>query len=125
MRALLRGKIHRAVVTQADPDYIGSITIDKDLLDEADIWAGEKVLISDINNGARFETYTVEGEPGSGVICVNGAAAHLVTPGDRVIIMAFELTDKPVRPNIVLVDSKNRRVKTLHAPGPSDPSVGE
>jgi aspartate 1-decarboxylase len=123
MRVLLRGKIHRAVVTQADPDYIGSITIDKELLDEADIWAGEKVLVSDVDNGARFETYTVEGEPGSGIICVNGAAAHLVSPGDRIIIMAFEITDRPVRPNIVLVNSKNHRVKTLHAPGPSDPSV--
>lgn len=119
MRVLLRGKIHRAVVTQADLDYIGSITIDKELLDEADIWPGEKVLISDVDNGARFETYTVEGEPGSGVICVNGAAAHLVKPGDRIIIMAFEITDRPIVPNIVLVDERNRKVKTLHAPGPS------
>lgn len=119
MRVLLRGKIHRAVVTQADLDYVGSITIDKELLDEADIWPGEKVLISDVDNGARFETYTVEGEPGSGVICVNGAAAHLVKPGDRIIIMAFEITDRPIVPNIVLVDERNRKVKTLHAPGPS------
>ncbi|KQM12575.1 aspartate decarboxylase [Methanomassiliicoccales archaeon RumEn M1] len=119
MRVLLRGKIHRAVVTQADLDYVGSITIDKELLDEADIWAGEKVLVSDIDNGARFETYTVEGEPGSGVICVNGAAAHLVNVGDRIIIMAFEITDRPITPNIVLVDDKNRKVRTLHAPGPS------
>lgn len=119
MRVLLRGKIHRAVVTQADLDYVGSITIDKELLDEADIWPGEKVQISDVDNGARFETYTVEGEPGSGVICVNGAAAHLVKPGDRIIIMAFEITDRPIVPNIVLVDERNRKVKTLHAPGPS------
>ena len=119
MRVLLRGKIHRAVVTQADLDYVGSITIDKELLDEADIWAGEKVLISDIDNGARFETYTVEGEPGSGVICVNGAAAHLVNVGDRIIIMAFEITDRPITPNILLVDDKNHKVRTLHAPGPS------
>jgi len=119
MRVLLRGKIHRAVVTQADLDYVGSITIDKELLDEADIWPGEKVLISDVDNGARFETYTVEGEPGSGVICVNGAAAHLVKPGDRIIIMAFEITDRSIVPNIVLVDERNRKVKTLHAPGPS------
>ena len=119
MRVLLRGKIHRAVVTQADLDYVGSITVDKELLDEADIWAGEKVLISDLNNGARFETYIVEGEPGSGVICVNGAAAHLVEVGDRIIIMAFEITDRPITPNIVLVDDKNRKARTLHAPGPS------
>jgi len=118
MRILLRGKIHRAVVTQADPDYIGSITIDKELLEEADIWPGEKVLISDVDNGARFETYTVEGEAGSGVVCVNGAAALLVKPGDRIIIMAFEITDQPVQPRIVLVDEHNRKVKTLRAPGP-------
>ncbi|NLI73248.1 MAG: aspartate 1-decarboxylase [Euryarchaeota archaeon] len=119
MRALLRGKIHRAVVTEADLDYVGSITIDKELMDEADIWAGEKVLISDIDNGSRFETYTVEGEPGSGIICVNGAAAHLVNVGDKIIIMAFELTDQPIIPNIVLVDENNRKVKTLHELGPS------
>lgn len=118
MRVLLRGKIHRAVVTQADPDYVGSITIDKELLKEADIWPGEKVLISDVDNGARFETYTVEGPAGSGVICVNGAAALLVKPGDRIIIMAFEITDRPVQPRIVLVDEHNRKVRTLRAPGP-------
>ncbi|HPT74344.1 MAG TPA: aspartate 1-decarboxylase, partial [Methanomassiliicoccaceae archaeon] len=103
----------------ADLDYVGSITIDKELLDEADIWPGEKVLVSDLDNGARFETYTVEGEPGSGEICVNGSAAHLVRPGDRVIIMAFEITDRPITPNIVLVDEKNRKVKTLHTIGHS------
>jgi aspartate 1-decarboxylase len=118
MRFLLRGKIHRAVVTEADPEYIGSITIDRDLMVEADIWAGERVLISDVNNGSRFETYVVEGEPGSGVICVNGAAARLVKIGDKLIIMAFELTDKPITPRIVLVDDKNRIVKTLRSPGP-------
>lgn len=122
MRALLRGKIHRAVVTQADRDYVGSITIDKELLDEADIWAGEKVLISDVDNGARFETYAVEGTPGSGIVCVNGAAALLVQPGDRIIVMAFEITDRPIEPRIVLVDDKNRKVKTLRAPGPGDVS---
>jgi aspartate 1-decarboxylase len=115
MRYLLRGKIHRAVVTDANPEYIGSITIDKDLLVKADIWAGEKVLISDVNNGSRFETYTVEGKPGSGMVCVNGAAARLVRPGDRLIIMAFELTDKPIAPKIVLVNEKNQHVKTLQS----------
>jgi aspartate 1-decarboxylase len=118
MRCLLRGKIHRAVVTDANPEYIGSITIDRDLLVRADIWAGEKVLVSDINNGARFETYTVEGKAGSGTICVNGAAARLVRPGDRLIIMAFELTDKPIAPKIVLVDDKNQHVKTLDSVNP-------
>jgi aspartate 1-decarboxylase len=111
MRCLLRGKIHRAVVTDANIEYVGSITIDSDLLVKADIWPGEKVLVSDVNNGARFETYTVEGEAGSGTVCVNGAAARLVKPGDKVIIMAFEYTDKPITPKIVLVDEKNRPVK--------------
>lgn len=118
MRSVLRGKIHRATVTHADPDYVGSIIIDQALLDDADIWPGEKVLISDVNNGARFETYTVSGERGSGVICVNGAAARLVRLGDKVIIMAFELTDHPIEPRIVLVDEHNRRTKILRAPGP-------
>jgi aspartate 1-decarboxylase len=118
MRCLLRGKIHRAVVTDANPEYVGSITIDRDLLVKADIWAGEKVLVSDINNGSRFETYTVEGKAGSGTICVNGAAARLVRPGDRLIIMAFELTDKPITPKIVLVDDQNHHVKTLDSVNP-------
>jgi aspartate 1-decarboxylase len=118
MRIVLRGKIHRAVVTQADPDYVGSIIIDRSLLEDADIWPGEKVLVSDVNNGARFETYAVAGEPSSGVVCVNGAAARLVRLGDRIIIMAFELTDVPIEPRIVLVDDRNRRIKVLRAPGP-------
>jgi aspartate 1-decarboxylase len=118
MRIVLRGKIHRAVVTQADPYYVGSIIIDRSLLEDADIWPGEKVLVSDVNNGARFETYAVAGEPSSGVVCVNGAAARLVRLGDRIIIMAFELTDVPIEPRIVLVDDRNRRIKVLRAPGP-------
>jgi aspartate 1-decarboxylase len=118
MRYLLRGKIHRAVVTEANPEYIGSITIDRDLMVKADIWAGERVLISDVNNGSRFETYVVEGKAGSGMICVNGAAARLVKTGDHLIIMAFELTDKPITPRIVLVNEKNQHVKTLQSPGP-------
>jgi aspartate 1-decarboxylase len=118
MRVILRGKIHRAMVTQADPDYVGSIIIDRNLLDDADIWPGEKVLISDVNNGARFETYAVAGKRGSGIVCVNGAAARLVNVEDRIIIMAFEITDTPIEPRIVLVDDKNRRTKILRAPGP-------
>jgi len=117
MRYLLRGKIHRAVVTEANPEYIGSITIDHDLLTRADIWPGERVLISDINNGSRFETYVVEGKAGSGMVCVNGAAARLVKAGDKLIIMAFELTDKPIAPKIVLVNERNQYVKTLQSPG--------
>ena len=113
MRQLLRGKIHRATVTAAEPDYVGSIVIDQDLLDRADIWPGEKVLVSDVDNAARFETYAVSGKRGSGVISVNGAAAHLVKVGDRVIIMAFELTEKPIPAKVVLVDQENRFLRNL------------
>lgn len=111
MRCLLRGKIHRAVITDANPEYVGSITIDQDLLEKADIWEGEKVLIADVDNGVRFETYTVVGKAGSGVICVNGAAAKLVRPGHRIIIMAFEYSNEPIAPKIVLVNDKNQCVE--------------
>jgi len=113
MRQLLRGKIHRATVTAAEPEYVGSIVIDQDLLDRADIWPGEKVLISDVDNAARFETYVVSGKRGTGIISVNGAAAHLVSVGDKVIIMAFELTDKPMHSKVVLVDQENRFIRNL------------
>jgi len=113
MRSLLRGKIHRATVTETDIDYVGSITIDSALMEEVDIWPGERVLVSDLENGNRFETYVVEGEPGSGIVGVNGAAARLVKVGDRVIIMAFELTDEPIDPRIILVDDHNRFLKDL------------
>ncbi|HOE53201.1 MAG TPA: aspartate 1-decarboxylase, partial [Methanomassiliicoccales archaeon] len=113
MRQLLRGKIHRATVTAAEPEYVGSIVIDQDLLERADIWAGERVLVSDVDNGARFETYVVPGRKGSGVISVNGAAAHLVNVGDKVIIMAFELTDRPIPSRVVLVDQGNRFIRNL------------
>lgn len=113
MRCLLRAKIHRAVVTDANPEYVGSITIDDDLLQKADIWPGEKVLVADVANGARFETYAVRGKPGSGMVCVNGSAARLVKKGDTVIIMAFEFTDVPIEPRVVLVDEDNHFVKSL------------
>jgi aspartate 1-decarboxylase len=115
MRQLLRGKIHRATITETDPDYVGSITIDQDLLDKADIWPGEKVLVADVDNGERFETYVVAGDPGSGTVGVNGSAARLVTKGDKGIVMAFELTDSPVSPKVVLVDERNRFVRFLKA----------
>ncbi len=113
MRQLLRGKIHRATVTAAEPDYVGSIVIDQDLLERADIWPGERVLVSDVDNAARFETYAVIGKRGSGVISVNGAAAHLVKVGDKVIIMAFELADKPIPSKVVLVDQNNHFIRNL------------
>lgn len=114
MRQLLRGKIHRAVVTDTDPDYVGSITIDQDLVEKADIWPGELVLVSDIDNGARFETYVIVAEPGSGTVAVNGSAAHLVKKGHKLIIMTFEITDSPITPKIVLVDEKNRFMRYHH-----------
>ena len=113
MRQLLRGKIHRAVVTETDPNYVGSITIDRDLLERTDIWPGELVLVSDVDNGARFETYVVSAEPGSGTVAVNGAAAYLVEIGHKVIIMAFEIADSPITPKIALIDEKNRFVRYL------------
>jgi aspartate 1-decarboxylase len=113
MRFVLRGKIHRATITERHPDYVGSIVVDPDLLRLTDIWPGEKVLVSDADNGSRFETYIFEGVPGSGTISVNGGAAHLVKEGDKVIIMSFELTDHPITPKVIIVDEKNRFVKNL------------
>lgn len=111
---MMTGKIHRATVTHADLNYVGSITVDRTLLDAADILPGEKVSVVDITNGARLETYTIAGEPGSGVIGINGAAAHLVHAGDLVIIIAygqFEAAEaRDFQPKIVHVDLLNRIV---------------
>jgi aspartate 1-decarboxylase len=113
MRWMIRSKIHRATVTDARLDYEGSITVDEDLLDRVGIWVGEKVLVADVNNGSRFETYTLPGERGSGIIALNGAAAHMCELGDKVIIMAFELTDVPIHAKVALVDDRNRVVRDL------------
>ena len=113
MRWMLRGKIHRATVTQTRVDYEGSITVDEDLLDKAGIWVGEKVLVADVENGNRFETYTIAGKRGSGIIAINGAAAHLSEEGHKVIIMAFELTDEPIQAKVVLVDQENKVAREL------------
>jgi aspartate 1-decarboxylase len=107
-RQLLKSKIHRATVTEANVNYVGSITVDQNLLDMVDIWPGELVHVWDCNNGERFETYALSGPAGSGVICVNGAAALRVTAGDQVIIAAFAMTDEPVRPKVILVDGGNK-----------------
>jgi aspartate 1-decarboxylase len=111
---LLKSKIHRATVTEANVDYIGSITIDKDLIERADLVPGELVHVWNVNNGQRFETYVMEGARKSGIICVNGAAAHRVEVGHKVIITAFVLTDEPVEPQMILVDENNHY--TLHIP---------
>lgn len=109
---MLKSKIHRAVITEANTDYVGSITVDKNLLEASGILEYEKVLVVDVTNGARLETYTIEGEAGSGVICLNGAAAKLVDVGDRTIIMAFaDMTEEEARefmPKVVFVDENNK-----------------
>jgi aspartate 1-decarboxylase len=107
MRSMLRSKIHRATVTERRLDYEGSITIDEELLEKSGLWVGEKVLIADVNNGNRFETYTLPGKRGSGIIALNGAAAHLCELGDKIIIMGFELTDEPVHAKVILVNDDN------------------
>ena len=113
MRQVLRSKIHKATVTQANLDYIGSITIDEALIERAGLWPGEKVLVVSNTSGARLETYVIVGPRNSGVICMNGAAAHLISSGDEIIIMGFELSDQPVRPVMILVDELNRFVREL------------
>ncbi len=110
---MIRSKIHRATVTDARLDYEGSITVDLDLLDRVGIWVGEKVLVADVNDGATFEIYTLPGERGSGIIALNGAAAHMCELGDKVIIMAFELTDVPIHAKVALVDDQNKVVRDL------------
>ena len=113
MRILIRSKIHKATVTDANPDYIGSITIDKDLIEKADLWEGEKVLVASNTSGARLETYVIAGEAGSGCICMNGAAAHLIGPGEEIIIMAFAVSDEPIKPTFILVDKDNKFIRYL------------
>ncbi len=113
MRTYLRSKIHQARVTAADLAYVGSITIDPDLMERADIAAWEKVLVVDNTNGHRLETYVLAGERGSGTIQMNGAAAHLVRTGDEIIVMTFQTTDRPEPPRQILVDAKNRFVRNL------------
>lgn len=112
LRELLKSKLHRAMITDADVDYEGSIEIPRDLMDAADLWAGEKVLVASITTGARLETYVLEGKPGTGKILINGGAAHLIKAGERVTIMAFGILDSPVEPRIVLLDESNQILRT-------------
>ena len=120
MRIMMKSKIHRATVTQADLDYVGSVTIDADLLDAAELLEGEQVAIVDNTNGARIETYVIPGPRGTGVIGINGAAAHLVHPGDMVIIMSYAMMDdaeaRSMTPRVVHVDADNRVVKIGNDP---------
>ena len=115
---LFKAKLHRATVTQADLNYVGSVTVDRELLEKSGILPGEKVQIVNINNGERFETYTIEGEAGSGVICLNGAAARLVQVGDKVIIIAYAMMDeneaKTFKPNVLVLDEQNKIKQIKH-----------
>lgn len=115
-RTMMKSKIHRATVTEANLNYVGSITIDEDLMEAADLLENEKVQIVNNNNGARLETYVIKGERGSGVICLNGAAARLVQPGDNVIIISYAMMSKEEydthTPTVVIVDELNKPVNT-------------
>jgi aspartate 1-decarboxylase len=119
-RTMCKSKIHRATVTMADLNYVGSITIDQDLLEAADIYPYEKVQVVNVTNGSRLETYTIPGARGSGVICLNGAAARLTAVGDIVIVMSYALfTEEEIRslkPRVVLVDEQNRIVERREVP---------
>ena len=119
-RTICKGKIHRATVTQANLNYVGSITIDQDLLDAADIYPYEKVQVVNVTNGARLETYTIAGARGSGVICLNGAAARRAAEGDIVIIISYgQYDEKEIRslePHIIFVDEWNHITETKHVP---------
>ncbi|OLZ67263.1 aspartate 1-decarboxylase [Streptomyces sp. IMTB 2501] len=121
-RTMMKSKIHRATVTQADLNYVGSLTLDPVLMEEADLLVGELVHIVDVNNGARLETYVIEGERDSGVVCINGAAARLIQPGDIVIIIAYASVEDEeaakLEPRVVFVNGENGIVSVG-----SDPSV--
>ena len=125
-RTMLKSKIHRATVTQADLHYVGSVTVDEDLMEAADLLPGEQVAVVDITNGARLETYVITGPRGSGVIGINGAAARLVHPGDLVILIAYGIMDdaeaRSFEPRVVFVDADNRISGT--GSDPSEPLPG-
>ena len=113
MRWVMHAKIHKATVVQADVNYVGSITIDEALMERIGLWAGERVLVVSNTSGARLETYVIPGARESGVINMNGAAAHLIKAGEEIIIIAFELSDRPITPRQILVDKDNRYVRDL------------
>ncbi|MDP3988425.1 MAG: aspartate 1-decarboxylase [Candidatus Levybacteria bacterium] len=113
MRWLIRSKIHKATVKEANINYIGSITIDEELMDRVGLWPGEKVLVVSNTSGVRLETYIIPGKRNSGIICINGAAAYLIKKEEEIIIIGFELTDKLIKPKIILVDKENKFVKNL------------
>ena len=113
-REVLQGKVHKATVTEADVNYVGSITLDQDLIDRVGFWPGQKVLVVSNTTGARLETYVISGERGSGRVAMNGAAAHLINAGEEIIVIGFCFSEKPVTPQVILVDENNRFLKYLH-----------
>jgi len=127
LRTMMKSKIHRATVTQADLNYVGSVTVDEDLMDAADLLPGEQVAIVDITNGARLETYVIPGPRGTGIIGINGAAAHLVRPADLVILISYGQIDDPpargYRPKVVHVDADNRIVDLGNDPAAAPPGM--
>ncbi len=113
MRNVLRSKIHRAFITDANPDYIGSVIIDRDLMEKVDLWEFEKVMICDVTNGNRWETYVLPGDRGSGTVSVQGAGAKLCQIDDCVIILSFEVSDIPIEPKMILVNRENQFVEYI------------
>lgn len=114
LRELLKSKLHRAMISAADVDYEGSIEIPTDLMEAADIWPGEKVLVASITTGNRLETYVLAGKPGTGHIMINGGAAHLIKAGERVAIMAFGYSEKPLAVRNLLLDENNNVIRSSH-----------
>jgi aspartate 1-decarboxylase len=108
VRSVMRSKIHKATITEANPEYVGSITIDSDLMKRVGLWENERVLIASNTTGARLETYVIPGAPGSGKIGMNGPAAHTIGVGEEVVIMGFEMTDQPIKPRVIFVDADNK-----------------
>lgn len=115
MRSVLKSKIHRAWVTEANPDYIGSVVIDRALMKQVDLWEFEQVVLCNVTNGERWETYVLPGDEGSGEVSVQGAGARLCMKGDCLIILAYQHTEKPIEPRMVLVDEQNCFVEYLAA----------
>jgi aspartate 1-decarboxylase len=113
MREVLSAKIHKVTVTEANLDYVGSITIDEDLIEKAGFWEGQKVMVVSNTSGSRLETYIIKGKKGSGIICMNGASAHLIKQGEEIIIMGFEITDKSLKSKNILVDRNNKFLRFL------------
>ena len=113
MRNVLRSKIHRAYITDANPDYVGSVIIDRDLMEKVDLWEFEKVMICDVTNGNRWETYVLPGDRRSGTVSVQGAGAKLCQIDDCVIILSFEVSDEPIEPKMILVNRENEFVEYI------------